>query len=83
VTCGTPGTGELVFQRLDEKEPLFRYTKMTNCHNLSMHPDGKRFAVAATNRRSNGNGRPLDKNGEYPGNNSPISLFEIEEAVGG
>ncbi len=50
--------------------------KMLNAHALAMHPDGKRFAVAATNGGSNGNGRKLGKDGEYENNVSPLLLFE-------
>jgi hypothetical protein len=32
--------------------------------------------VAATNGGSNGNGRPL-RNGEYPGNFSPLHVWEM------
>ena len=59
----------------EEKAPLLTYKQMQNCHSLSWHPDGKRLAVAATNGGSNGNGRPVDKDGKYKGNNSPIHVF--------
>ena len=36
--------------------PFFLSAKMANCHSLSMHPDGRRFAVVAANKGSNGNG---------------------------
>ena len=67
VTSGSPGSGQLVFRRPEDKEPFFLYTKMANCHALSMHPDRQRFAVTATNKGSNGNGRRLTKDGEYLG----------------
>jgi WD40 repeat protein len=74
VTCGTPGQGKLLLQRPDDGEPFFVTTKMANTQSLSMHPDGRRFAVVATNPGSNGNGRQL-KNGEYVANQSPIHLW--------
>ena len=77
VCCGTPGSGKLAFQRLDEKEPMFTSKKMINCQSLAAHPDGKRLAVVATNAGSNGNGRPLNKMGEYEGNKSPIFVMEV------
>jgi hypothetical protein len=42
-----------------------------------MHPNGQLLAVTATNRGSNGNGRRLNKDGEYAGNTSPVHLFEL------
>jgi WD40 repeat protein len=78
VTCGTPGQGKLLFQRPEDAEPFFVSTKMANTQCLSMHPDGRQFAVVATNPGSNGNGRQL-KNGEYAGNQSPIHLWTLPE----
>jgi hypothetical protein len=79
VTCGTPGQGKLLFQRPEDAEPFFVTTKMANTQSLSMHPEGRHFAVVATNPGSNGNGRQL-KNGEYIGNQSPIHLWTFPEA---
>lgn len=79
VTCGTPGQGKLFFQRPEDKEPFFVTTKMANTQSLSLHPDGKRLAVLATNPGSNGNGRQL-KNGEYVGNSSPIHIWAFATA---
>ncbi len=80
VTNGTPGTCQFLFQRPEDETPFFVNTKLANCHGLSFHPDGRRLAVTCTNRGSNGNGRRLNKDGEYEGNFSPIHLFEIPEA---
>lgn len=77
VTSGQPGAGKLVFQRPEDKEPFQVHTKLANCHALSLDPTGKRLAVTATNRGSNGNGRQLTADGKYPGNKSPIHLFEL------
>ncbi|WP_425615677.1 WD40 repeat domain-containing protein [Anatilimnocola sp. NA78] len=77
VTYGTPGKGQLLYVRPEEKAPFFIEKKLANPHSLSWHPDGKRFAVAATNAGSNGNGRPIGKDGKYLGNKSPIHLFAI------
>ena len=59
-----------------DAEPFFETKKMPNCHSLSLHPDGKRLAVVATNGGSNGNGRNL-KDGKYPGNWSPIFVLAM------
>ena len=81
VTSGNPGTGKFfLFQPGDEK-PFFLETKMANCHGLAVHPDGKRLAVAATSKGSNGNGRRLNKEGKYEGNSSPIHLWDLAPVV--
>lgn len=82
VTSGQPGSGKIMFLRPGEKEPFFTNTAVANCHSVTLHPDGKRFAVAAMNKASNGNGRQLTKDGQYLGNNSPVHLFEIPTAQG-
>jgi WD40 repeat protein len=76
VTYGTPGTGQLLYVVPSEEKPLFT-KKITNPHSLAWHPDGKRLAVVSTNPGSNGNGRPLDKDGNYRGNKSPIHVFTV------
>lgn len=77
VTSGTPGQGQIIFHRPADEAPFFSHTKIPNCHSLSLHAPSGRLAVAATNRGSNGNGRRLNKDGEYAGNNSPIHLFQL------
>jgi WD40 repeat protein len=76
VTYGTPGAGQLLYVLPGEEQPFFT-KKMSNLHSLSWHLDGQRLAVVSTNTGSNGNGRPLDKNGNYLGNKSPIHLFAV------
>ncbi len=77
VTSGTPGNGQIIFQRPTDEEPLFRSNKLANCHSIALHPDGRRFVVVATNKGSNGNGRRLDADGNYIGNSSPLHWFEL------
>jgi WD40 repeat protein len=77
VTSGQPGSGKIMFLRPGEKEPFFTHTAVANVHSVTLHPDGKRFAVAAMNKASNGNGRPKTADGSYPSNTSPVHLFEI------
>ncbi len=74
---GNPGAGKLVAFQITDEKLAFETTKFPNCHSLSLHPDGLRLAVCATNAGSNGNGRPLDKEGKYPGNHSPIHLLRM------
>ena len=77
VTSGVPGNGRIVIFQPGDDKPRFENTKIANCHGVARHPDGKRLAVCATNRGSNGNGRRLNKDGEYEGNHSPIHLFSV------
>jgi WD40 repeat protein len=78
VTYGTPGAGQLLYVLPGDDKPFFT-KKMSNLHSISWHPDGKRLAVVSTNPGSNGNGRPLDKEGNYRGNKSPIHLFAVSK----
>ena len=80
VTSGQPGNGKIMFLRPGEKEPFFTSTALANCHSVTLHPDTKRFAVTAMNKASAGNGRPPTADGSYPGNTSPVHLFEISGA---
>jgi len=79
VTTGQPGQGKLLITMPGEEKPRFENSKGTvNCHSVALAPDGKHFAVSATNTGSNGNGRKLEKDGTYLDNRSPIHLFALE-----
>ena len=77
VTYGTPGAGQLLYVLPGEEDSRSSTKKLSNAHSLSWHPDGKRLAVVTTDPGSNGNGRPLDKDGNYKGNKSPIQVFSV------
>lgn len=77
VTSGNPGTGKFLFQRPEDTEPFYLSKTLPNCHSLSLHPNGRRLAIATTSKGSNGNGRRVDKNGEYIGNTSPIHILDL------
>ncbi len=77
VSSGNPGVGKLFFHRPGDKEPFFLATKMANCQALAVRPDGRRLVVAATNAGSNGNGRQIGKNKDYPGNWSPLHVWDL------
>jgi len=77
VTSGDPGNGKLLLIRLGEADAFDSATQLPNCQAIALHPDGRRFAIASTNRDSNGNGRRTDKEGAYPANTSPVNLFEL------
>jgi WD40 repeat protein len=79
VTYGTPGQGQFLYVDPEAKAPLLTLKEVQNIHSLSWHPDGKRFIVAGTNSGSNGNGRPLDKEGRYVTNSSPLHVFSVPQ----
>ncbi len=72
---GNPGAGKVVAIQLDQTQPLFETTKYPNCHSLAWREAESRLFVSATNGGSNGNGRPVNAQGEYLGNHSPIYLL--------
>jgi WD40 repeat protein len=76
-TSGNPGAGQFLLAKPDEDKAFFTHTKMSNCHTLALHPDGKTVVVAATNRNSQGNGAVRDKEGKYVGNSSPLHVFDL------
>lgn len=79
-TSGNPGSGKLAFIRPGDDAPFFATTAMANCHSLDAHPDGRRLIVSATNANSNGNGRRIGSGKEYPGNWSPLHVWELPPA---
>lgn len=79
VTSGNPGAGQVLVTKPGADEPIFKSTKISNCHSVALHPNGKIVVVAATNRSSQGNGAVRDKNGKYLGNTSPLHVFEVVE----
>lgn len=80
VTSGQPGAGKLFFHRPGDERPFFLATTMPNCHSLAARPDGRRLVVSATNANSSGNGRLLGKDRRYPGNTSPLHIWQVEGA---
>ena len=77
ITSGTPGTGKLFIVEPGNETPIYENTKIPNPHSLTLHPNNKSFALTSTNKGSNGNGRRLNKDGEYEGNNSPVHFFQM------
>ena len=80
VTSGQPGQGKLLFHRPGEAQPFFLDASMANCHSLAVHPGGQRLIVSATNGGSNGNGRSLNGKKEYPGNWSPLHIWDLPKS---
>src|SRR6185436_18018369 len=52
VTSGDPGNGKLLRFKPEEKEAFDSATQLPNCHAIALHPDGRRFVIASTNRDS-------------------------------
>ncbi len=73
-TSGNPGQGKLVCWRVEDEQPLSE-TKLSNCHAVRQHPSGKWLALLTTNAGSNGNGKVVDKDGQYRGNSSPLVVM--------
>ena len=76
-TSGVTANGKTLFVRPKEEKPFYENTKIVNIHSVALHPDHKRFILTSTNRTSNGNGRRLDKDGNYLGNHSPVHVIEL------
>ena len=76
VSSGQPGQGKLFCHRPEDAQPFFA-APLANPHSLAVHPGGKRLVVSATNANSAGNGRQLGKGKEYPGNFSPLHVFDF------
>lgn len=76
-SSGVTGRGTHFFIHPGEEQPFYNHTKIANIHAVALHPEGKHFALTGTNRGSNGNGRRLDKEGNYVGNYSPIHIFAL------
>ena len=74
VTSGQPGSGQFLLLKPGQEKPFFNTTKMSNCHSLAVHGDG-RIVVTASNRNSQGNGAVRDKRGNYVANFSPLHVF--------
>ncbi|MBI1313237.1 hypothetical protein GC176_18250 [bacterium] len=77
VTSGNPGAGQFLLAQPDADEAFFKYPKLSNCHSVSLHPDGTKAIVSATNRNSQGNGAVRGKDGGYVGNSSPLHIFDL------
>lgn len=75
---GQPGTGRLVLLKAGEKEPFFSDPSPANCQSVTLHPRGDLLVVAATNKNSSGNGKPVSRDGEYQANTSPLLLYRLE-----
>ncbi len=77
---GQPGRGRYFLHRVGEAVPFFVGDKqMPNCHSVATHPAGERFAVVA-NEGTFGQKKSMAREGVYPGNTSPIHVFDLVAA---
>ncbi len=76
VSSGNPGVGKFFFHQPSDNQPFF-VAPIPNCHSLARHPNGMRLVISATNANSNGNGRLKGKNNDYPGNFSPLHIWDM------
>lgn len=77
-TSGQPGSGQLLFLRVEDAKPFFVTPKMPNCHSLAVDAKRTRVIVAATNANSSGNGRVKGKGEkDYPGNFAPLQVWQL------
>ncbi len=78
VVSGQPGKGKFFLLRAGESQPFFSTTTLANCHSISAHPNGRRLA-AISNAGTFGQARSRAREGDYPGNTSPINLWDLPE----
>ncbi|HQZ65899.1 MAG TPA: hypothetical protein PLY87_12510 [Planctomycetaceae bacterium] len=77
VCSGQPGRGKYFLHRSGEEQPFFTNNKpLQNCHSLALHPNGARLAVIS-NVGTFGQQKSMAREGNYPGNTSPINLFDL------
>jgi hypothetical protein len=80
VVSGQPGKGKFFFLRTGEAQPFFVGNKqMPNCHSVAIHPGGTRLAVIS-NAGTFGQQKSKAREGIYPGNTSPINIFDLPAA---
>jgi WD40 repeat protein len=77
VCSGQPGKGKVFLHRQGEEVPFcVNKEALANCHSLALHPGGKEIAVAA-NAGTYGQQKSMAREGNYPGNTSPIHVLGV------
>ncbi len=77
VCSGQPGRGRYFLHKIGDAAPFFTDDKkMPNCHSVAFHPNGTRLAVIS-NEGTYGQKRSMAREGIYPGNTSPIHIFDL------
>ncbi|QDU96970.1 WD40 repeat domain-containing protein [Lignipirellula cremea] len=72
---GQPGKGKFFLLKPGEKEPFYTQV-LPNCHSIALHPDANRIAVVA-NAGIYGQAKSMAREGIYPGNSSPIHIYDL------
>lgn len=72
---GQPGKGKFFLLNSGEEKPFFE-SRLANCHSIGLHPNGTRFAVIS-NAGISGQPDGRAKEDAYPGNISPIHLWDL------
>jgi WD40 repeat protein len=75
VCSGQPGQGSFFLHRVGEEKPFFTQP-LPNCHSVALAPGGKTCAVIS-NAGPFGQQKSMAREGIYPGNTSPIHVFEL------
>jgi WD40 repeat protein len=75
VCSGQPGQGSYFLHRTGEEKPFFTHS-LPNCHSVALAPNGKQCAVIS-NAGTFGQMKSMAREGNYPGNTSPIHVFEL------
>lgn len=74
---GQPGRGRYFLHKMGDAAPFFTEDKkMPNCHSVAFNPSGTRLAVIA-NEGTFGQRKSMAREGIYPGNTSPIHIFDV------
>ena len=76
---GQPGKGKFFFQRTGEASPFFVNPKLPNCHSVALHPNQVRMAIIS-NGGTFGQQKSMAREGNYPGNYSPINIWDLPES---
>jgi hypothetical protein len=77
VCSGQPGRGRFFLHRTADEAPFcLNPQPLANCHSAALHPLGRQVAVLA-NEGTYGQQKSMAKDGIYPGNTSPIHVFEL------
>ena len=77
VCSGQPGRGRFFLHRSSADAPFCQNpAPLANCHSVALHPGGRQVAVLA-NEGTYGQQKSMAREGIYPGNTSPVHLFEL------
>lgn len=77
VCSGQPGRGRFFLHRAGAESPFCQNSQpLANCHSVALHPLGRQVAVLA-NEGTYGQQKSMAREGVYPGNTSPIHIFEL------